>query len=49
MQGLRDVLQKFRAEKVRDFDRIAYEIISFRRQFLGDNSRVVTHMEGVSI
>lgn len=47
--GLRDVLKRFRDAKVRDFDTIAYEIISFRRQFLGDASKVVSHLEDVTV
>jgi len=47
--GLREVLQKFRNEKVRDFDTIAYKIIDFRREFLGDESKILSHLEGVSI
>ncbi|EFX01889.1 hypothetical protein CMQ_4960 [Grosmannia clavigera kw1407] len=47
--GLRDVLKRFRDAKVRDFDTIAYEIIGFRRQFLGDDSKVVSHLEDVTV
>ncbi|KAK1833218.1 protein red1 [Podospora conica] len=48
IQGLREVLQGFRANKVKDFDAIARGIIEYRSRFLGDKSRVL-HLEGVSI
>ncbi|KAK4153101.1 hypothetical protein C8A00DRAFT_15652 [Chaetomidium leptoderma] len=48
IQGLRELLQKFKADKVRDFDTIARGIIEFRSQLLGDKSKVL-YLEGVSI
>jgi hypothetical protein len=48
IQGLREVLQGFRANKVKDFDAIARGIIEYRSRFLADKSRVL-HLEGVSI
>ncbi len=49
VQGLREVLHRFRNEKVRDFDTIAQGIIAYRREFLGDESKILTHLEGVPI
>ncbi|TPX10602.1 uncharacterized protein E0L32_008488 [Thyridium curvatum] len=49
VQGLREVLQQFRAGKVRDFDAIAHGIIEYRRRFIGDNTRVLSQLEGVSL
>ena len=48
IQGLREVLQGFRANKVKDFDAIARGIIEYRSRFLGDQSRVLP-LQGVSI
>ncbi|KAH6854859.1 hypothetical protein B0I37DRAFT_41340 [Chaetomium sp. MPI-CAGE-AT-0009] len=48
IQGLRELLQKFKAQKVKDFDTIARGIIEFRSQFLGDKSKVL-RLEGVAI
>jgi hypothetical protein len=48
IQGLRELLQKFRADKVKDFDTIARGIIEFRSQLLGDKSKVLP-LEGVTI
>ncbi|KAL2145552.1 hypothetical protein VTI28DRAFT_6944 [Corynascus sepedonium] len=48
IQGLRDLLQKFKADKVRDFDTIARGIVEFRTRFLGDKSKVL-RLEGVTI
>ncbi|KAL1842766.1 hypothetical protein VTJ49DRAFT_4251 [Mycothermus thermophilus] len=42
IEGLREVLQKFKADKVKDFDVIARGIIEFRAKFLGDPSRVLS-------
>ncbi|KAK4181368.1 hypothetical protein QBC36DRAFT_306360 [Triangularia setosa] len=47
-QGLRELLQVYKAQKVRDFDVIARGIIKFRSEFLGDKSKVL-NLEGVSI
>jgi len=49
VQGLKGELQKFRNEKVRDFNTIAFGIIDYRRRFLGDGSKVLSHLEGVSL
>ncbi len=49
MDGLRGVLQKFRADKIRDFDSISHGIVDYRRQFLADDSKVLTHLGGVSL
>ncbi|KAL2015223.1 hypothetical protein VTK56DRAFT_6052 [Thermocarpiscus australiensis] len=46
--GLRELLQKFKANKVKDFNTIARGIIEFRSQLLGDKSKVL-HLEGVTI
>ncbi|KAK4145038.1 uncharacterized protein C8A04DRAFT_11009 [Dichotomopilus funicola] len=48
IQGLRELLQKFKADKVKDFDTIASGIIRYRSEFLGDNSKVL-RLEGVTI
>ncbi|KAK4041990.1 hypothetical protein C8A01DRAFT_14356 [Parachaetomium inaequale] len=48
IQGLRELLQRFKAEKVKDFDTIARGIIEFRSQLLGDKSKVL-RLEGVTI
>ncbi len=48
IQGLRELLQKFKADKVKDFDTIARGIIEFRARLLGDKSKVL-RLEGVSI
>lgn len=48
IQGLRELLQNFRANKVRDFDTIANGIIEFRSRFLGDRSRILP-LEGVTL
>ncbi|KAL2183071.1 hypothetical protein L209DRAFT_767256 [Thermothelomyces heterothallicus CBS 203.75] len=48
IQGLRELLQKFKADKVKDFDTIARGIIEFRSKFLGDKSKVL-RLEGVTI
>ncbi|KAK0671199.1 hypothetical protein QBC41DRAFT_344868 [Cercophora samala] len=47
-QGLRELLQVYKAQKVRDFNVIARGIIKFRSEFLGDKSKVL-NLEGVSI
>ncbi|OAA62463.1 hypothetical protein SPI_04003 [Niveomyces insectorum RCEF 264] len=49
VNGLKDVLKGVRNAKVRDFDTIANEIINFRRVFLGDDSKILSHLEGVTI
>jgi len=43
------MLHKFRDEGVGDFEAIAYGIIDYRRKFLADPSKVLAHLEGVSI
>lgn len=48
IQGLRELLQKFKADKVKDFDTIARGIVEFRARLLGDTSKVL-RLEGVSI
>jgi hypothetical protein len=48
IQGLRELLQNFRANKVRDFDTIANGIIEFRSRFLGDRSKILP-LEGVTL
>ncbi|KAK3330618.1 hypothetical protein B0H66DRAFT_527964 [Apodospora peruviana] len=48
ISGLRDLLQGFRANKVKDFDTISRGIIEFRSRFLGDQSKVL-HLEGVTL
>ncbi len=48
IQGLRELLQGFRANKVKDFDTIARGIIGYRARFLGDKSKVL-HLEGVTL
>jgi hypothetical protein len=45
---LRELLQRFKAQKVKDFDTIARGIIEFRSQLLGDKSKVL-RLEGVTI
>ncbi|KAL1895056.1 hypothetical protein Sste5346_005478 [Sporothrix stenoceras] len=49
VDGLKDLLKKFRDNQERDFDRIAEGIIDFRRSFLGDDSRVLAHLEGITV
>ncbi|KAK0730042.1 hypothetical protein B0H67DRAFT_548076 [Lasiosphaeris hirsuta] len=48
IQGLRELLQNFRVNKVKDFDTIARGIIEFRARFLGDSSKIL-HLEGVTL
>jgi hypothetical protein len=48
IQGLRELLQEFRAKKVKDFDTIARGIVDYRASFLGDRSKIL-HLEGVSL
>ncbi|KAL2117798.1 hypothetical protein VTJ04DRAFT_7458 [Mycothermus thermophilus] len=42
ISGLRELLQQFKADNVKDFDTIARGIIEFRRKVLGDPYRVIT-------
>ena len=46
--GLKEVLMGLRVRKIRDFDTIAAEILAYRANFLGDNSKVLP-LEGTSI
>lgn len=48
IQDLRELLQNFRVNKVKDFDTIARGIIEFRARFLGDSSKIL-HLEGVTL
>lgn len=48
IQGLRELLQSFRTEKVKDFERIAHGIIEYRHKFLGDQSKILP-LEGVTL
>ena len=48
IQGLRELLQGFRANKVKDFNTIAQGIVDFRARFLGDKSKIL-HLEGVTL
>ncbi|GAB1311604.1 Putative zinc-finger domain-containing protein [Madurella fahalii] len=48
IQGLRELLQRFKADKVKDFDTIARGIIDFRSEILKDKSKVL-RLEGVTI
>jgi hypothetical protein len=48
IQGLKELLQDFRARKTRDFDTIANGIIEFRARFLGDKSKILP-LEGVTL
>jgi hypothetical protein len=41
IQGLKDLLQDFRAKKIRDFDTIVNGIIEYRARFLGDKSKIL--------
>ncbi|KAG9229273.1 hypothetical protein BJ875DRAFT_203259 [Amylocarpus encephaloides] len=47
-EGLRAVLTDLRARKIKDFEKIAAEIIAHRAKFLGDNSKVL-NLEGTVI
>lgn len=47
--GLRDLLSAFRTEKVRDYDKIGYGIIEYRRKFIGDKSRVLSGLHNTKI
>ncbi|ERT00287.1 hypothetical protein HMPREF1624_03658 [Sporothrix schenckii ATCC 58251] len=49
VDGLKNLLKKFRDDHERDFDKIAEGIIDFRRRFLGDDSRVLAHLEGITV
>ncbi|CAK7230027.1 hypothetical protein SEUCBS140593_007444 [Sporothrix eucalyptigena] len=49
VDGLTNLLKKIRDNKERDFDRIAESIVDFRRSFLGDDTRVLSHLEGVTV
>lgn len=49
VDGLKDLLKTFRDNQERDFDKIANGIIDFRRSFLGDDSRVLSHLEGITV
>ncbi len=46
--GLRNVLQKLREKKTRDFQVIASEIAAYRTRFLGDKSKVLL-LDGVTV
>ncbi|KAH8886737.1 hypothetical protein GQ53DRAFT_335735 [Thozetella sp. PMI_491] len=46
IKGLRELLQNFRAKKVKDFGAIAQGIIDYRAEFLGDKSKVL-NLDGV--
>jgi hypothetical protein len=48
IEGLKNVLTELKANKVRDFDRIARAIVHYRAEFLEDKSRVLP-LDGVSI
>jgi hypothetical protein len=48
IQGLRELLQSFRTDKVKDFERIAHGIIEYRHKFLGDQSKILP-LEGVTL
>ncbi|KAK3310965.1 uncharacterized protein B0T15DRAFT_57425 [Chaetomium strumarium] len=48
IQGMRELVQKFKAGKVKDFETIAREILEVRSQLLGDKSKVL-RLEGVTI
>ncbi len=45
-QGLRELLQGFRANRVNDFSRIAQAIVEYRAGFLGDRFKVL-NLHGV--
>lgn len=49
VDGLKDLLKRCRDNQERDFDKIAEAIIDFRRTFLADNTRVLAHLEGVTV
>ncbi|KAK0628201.1 hypothetical protein B0T17DRAFT_588395 [Bombardia bombarda] len=49
IQGLREVLQQFRNNKVKDFDAIAQGIVEYRSRFSGDKSKVLPSLEGVTL
>ncbi|CAK7209004.1 hypothetical protein SBRCBS47491_000289 [Sporothrix bragantina] len=49
VDGLTSLLKKIRDDKERDFDKIAESIIDFRRRFLGDDTRIISHLEGVTV
>ncbi|KAK4239736.1 protein red1 [Achaetomium macrosporum] len=48
IQGMRELVQKFKAGKVKDFETIAREIVEVRSQLLGDKSKVL-RLDGVTI
>ncbi|KAJ4298767.1 hypothetical protein N0V88_003800 [Collariella sp. IMI 366227] len=48
IQGLRELLQRFKADKVKDFNTIARGIIDFRSQLLGDKSKIL-RLDGVKL
>ncbi|CAK7232253.1 hypothetical protein SCUCBS95973_008199 [Sporothrix curviconia] len=49
VDGLTSLLKKIRDDKERDFNKIAESILDFRRTFLGDDTRIVSHLEGVTV
>lgn len=48
IMGLREVLQHFRNNRVRDFATIARGILDYRARFLGDKTRILP-LEGLDI
>ena len=48
IQGLRELLQNFRANKVKDFGTIARGIIEYRAKFLGDKTKIL-NLEGAKL
>ena len=42
VSGLKQVIQDMRGRKVKDFNTVASEITAYRRDFLGDPSRILT-------
>jgi len=48
VEGLRALLHRFKADKIRDFETIARGIIEYRFQHIGDRSKLLP-LDGVSI
>lgn len=46
--GLREVVSSFQKSKMKDFRTIAQAIIDYRREYLGDDSKVLP-LEGTSL
>ena len=44
VSGLEKIIYGMRSKHITDFERVAKEIATYRSSFLGDSSRVLTHL-----